>query len=84
MLVENNVFLSTNPLGLDTKSSIRCDCSDFDCNQDQTDFPHRQLPAKKESPWKSRLAWRKSSNSPQAKQESARRERKGIVERSKV
>jgi hypothetical protein len=84
MLVENNVFPSSNPLGLVTKDRIPCDCSYFDCNPDQEDFPHRQLPAKKE---KSRLAWRKSSNSArrsQVQQENAPLERKRMVERSKV
>jgi hypothetical protein len=84
MLVENNVFPSSNPLGLVTKDRIPCDCSQLDCNPDQEDFLDRQLPAKK---GKTRLAWRKSSNPPrssQVQQENAPLERKGIVERSKV
>lgn len=84
MLVEYDVSPSSNPLGLVTGGCIPCDCSFFDCNPNQKDFAHRQLPAKKR---KSRLAWSESSNLPrgtQVKQENAPLERKSIVERSKV
>jgi len=84
MSVDNNIFPSSNPLGLVTKDCIPCDCSYLDCNPHQEDFSHRQLPAKRA---RSRLALPKSSNSPRrsrAQQETTHLERKAIVERSKV
>jgi hypothetical protein len=84
MSVEHKVSHSNNPLNLVIGPRIPCDCRSLECNPNQEDFWHRQLPAKR---GKGRLAWGGSSISTQrtpVKQENATLERKYIVERSKV
>lgn len=80
MLAENRGSpKGSNPLRLVTEQRVPCDCSSFDCNPKQEDFPDRQLPVKKR---KNRLTWWISPISPRGnhiEQENSRPPRKGFV-----